>query len=144
MNNIWILAAATDTDSEGDLLYGDNVTEQQATQQVIAQDAPNGDAPGQTPQERQKPIIPPWLLIGAMVLIMYMLLFRPKQKQQKQHAQMLQSLKKNDKVRTVGGILGTVSAVNGDEITLKVDESNNTKIKVTSGSISKVLSENNI
>jgi preprotein translocase subunit YajC len=52
---------------------------------------------------------------------------------------MVQSLQKNDRVRTIGGIFGTVIDVRDDVITLKVDESNNTKIKVTSGAISSVL-----
>jgi len=53
---------------------------------------------------------------------------------------MVQSLKKNDRVRTIGGILGTVIDVKDDEIILKVDESNNTKIRIAVGAISKVLS----
>jgi len=53
---------------------------------------------------------------------------------------MVQSLKKNDKVRTIGGIIGTVVDIKEDEITLKVDESNNTKIKVASSAIVKNLS----
>jgi len=53
---------------------------------------------------------------------------------------MVQSLKKNDKVRTIGGIIGTVVDIKEDEITLKVDESNNTKIKVASSAIGKNLS----
>ena len=52
---------------------------------------------------------------------------------------MVQSLQKNDRVRTIGGIFGTVIDVRDDVITLKVDESNNTKIKVTTGAISSVL-----
>ena len=52
---------------------------------------------------------------------------------------MVQSLRRNDKVRTIGGIIGTVIDVKDDEITLKVDESNNTKIRVTPGAISKTL-----
>ena len=46
-----------------------------------------------------------------------------------------QTLAKNDKVRTIGGIIGTVVDIKDDEITLKVDESNNTKIKVLPSAI---------
>ena len=52
---------------------------------------------------------------------------------------MVQSLQKNDRVRTIGGIIGTVVDIKGDEITLKVDESNNTKINVASSAIGKNL-----
>jgi preprotein translocase subunit YajC len=74
-------------------------------------------------------------------VVMYLLLFRGPRKKQQQHKQMVQSLKKNDRVRTIGGIMGTVVDVKDDEITLKVDESNNTKIKVASSAIGKNLSE---
>jgi preprotein translocase subunit YajC len=53
---------------------------------------------------------------------------------------MIQSIKKNDKVRTVGGIIGIVVDVKDDEIVLKVDESNNTKIRVMASAIGKNLS----
>ena len=53
---------------------------------------------------------------------------------------MIQTLKKNDKVRTVGGIIGVVVDVKDDEVTLKIDESNNTKIKVVASAIGKNLS----
>jgi preprotein translocase subunit YajC len=70
---------------------------------------------------------------------MYFLLFRGPRKKQQQHKQMVQSLQKNDRVRTIGGIIGTVVDIKDDEITLKVDESNNTKIKVASSAIGKNL-----
>jgi len=68
-------------------------------------------------------------------------MFRGPKKQQQQHKLMIQSLKKNDKVRTIGGIFGTVMDVRDDEIVLKIDESNNTKIRVSSSAISKNLSQ---
>jgi preprotein translocase subunit YajC len=54
---------------------------------------------------------------------------------------MLSNLKKNDRVVTVGGIYGVVSNVHreADEVTLKVDESTNTKLRVTMASIARVL-----
>ncbi len=54
---------------------------------------------------------------------------------------MVQSLQKNDKIRTIGGIIGTVVDIKDDEITLKVDESNNIKIKIASSAIGKNLSK---
>ena len=76
-----------------------------------------------------------------MVVVMYVLMFRGPRKQQQQHKQMVQSLKKNDKVRTIGGIFGTIVDVRGDEVVLKVDESNNTKIRISTTAISKNLSQ---
>jgi len=73
--------------------------------------------------------------------VMIFILFRGPRKKQQEHKKMVQSLEKNDKVRTIGGIIGTVVDINGDVITLKVDESNNTKIKVVSSAIGKNLSK---
>ena len=75
------------------------------------------------------------IFLGLMFVLMYMILFRGPRKKQQQHKQMVQSLAKNDKVRTIGGIIGTVVDIKDDEITLKVDESNNTKIKVLPSAI---------
>jgi preprotein translocase subunit YajC len=72
---------------------------------------------------------------------MYFLLFRGPRKKQQQHKQMVQSLGKNDRVQTIGGIIGTVVDIKDDEITLKVDESNNTKIKVSPSAIGRNLSK---
>jgi len=75
------------------------------------------------------------IFLGLMFVLMYMILFRGPRKKQQQHKQMVQALAKNDKVRTIGGIIGTVVDIKDDEITLKIDESNNTKIKVLPSAI---------
>jgi preprotein translocase subunit YajC len=78
-----------------------------------------------------------WL--GLMAIIFWFLLFRPKQKEQKQRNQMLSSLKKYDKVMTIGGVIGTVMEVREDEVVLKVDESTNARIKFSRGAIQRIL-----
>jgi preprotein translocase subunit YajC len=82
-----------------------------------------------------------WLTIGLMMVLMYLMLFRGPQKQKQQHKQMVQSLQKNDKVQTIGGVIGIVVDIKDDEITLKVDESNNTKIKIVPSAIGKNLTK---
>jgi preprotein translocase subunit YajC len=42
---------------------------------------------------------------------------------------MLSSLRKGDKITTIGGVVGTVMEVRDDEITVKVDESGNVRMK---------------
>jgi len=76
-----------------------------------------------------------FIFLGLMFVMMYFILFRGPRKKQQEHKKMVQTLAKNDKVRTIGGIIGTVVDVKDDEITLKVDESNNTKIKVLPSAI---------
>ena len=56
---------------------------------------------------------------------------------------MLAAVKKNDRVITAGGIYGVVTNVNAeaDEVTVKVDETTNTKLRVTLSSVSRVLGD---
>lgn len=76
----------------------------------------------------------------AMGLIFYFLVIRPQGRDKKRRAEMLSQVKRNDRVVTIGGILGTVTAVKDDEITLKVDESTNTKITFSRAAIQRVNS----
>jgi preprotein translocase subunit YajC len=79
----------------------------------------------------------PWMSF----VMMYFMLFRAPKKKQQEHKKMVESLKKNDRVRTIGGILGVVLDVRDDEIVLKVDEANNTKIRVIPSAIAMVIAE---
>lgn len=144
MNNIWIskdtlltgvLAQAAEQRPSG--ITSEPVTTEETTTTAVAYDAnaPVGPAP------TQKPFISPMLFLGLMLVLFYFLIFRGPRKKQQQHKQMVQSLQKNDKVRTIGGIIGTVVDIKDDEITLKVDESNNIKIKIASSAIGKNLSK---
>jgi preprotein translocase subunit YajC len=78
----------------------------------------------------------PFLLI---MVVGYFLLFRPMQRQKREHEAMVKALKKNDKVVAAGGILGSVASIkdNEDEVTLKVDD--NVRIRVLRSSIVKVI-----
>ncbi len=133
MNNIWILAQ--NEGSSG--ITSESVTTEQTSTTTVASD-PNAPASG-----RREPGLfgSPLILFGLMAVVMYFLLFRGPRKKQQQHKQMVQSLQKNDRVRTIGGIIGTVVDIRADEITLTVDESNTTKIKVGSSAIGRNLSK---
>jgi len=82
-----------------------------------------------------------WPALLAMFAVFYFLILLPQKKEKKRHASILQNLKKNDKVVTVGGIVGTVANVVNDskEITLKVDD--NTRIKFLRTHIGQVLTD---
>jgi preprotein translocase YajC subunit len=54
---------------------------------------------------------------------------------------MIQSLEKNTKVRTIGGIIGTIVEVRENEVVLKIDENNNTKIKIIKGAIATTIAD---
>lgn len=136
MNNVWILAQAPNEEAPSQITSQRPTAEGEATTTVSDANVPP------TEQQRQTPFNPfNLVLLGLMFVVMYLLIFRGPQKKQQQQKQMVQSLQKNDRVRTIGGIIGTVVDIKGDEITLKVDESTNTKIKVVSSAIGKNLSK---
>jgi len=74
----------------------------------------------------------PLLLFGV---IAYVLLFRPQQKRQKEHAELLKSVKKGDKVVTTGGVIGVVVSVQDKAVTLR---SADTKLEVTKSAIAEI------
>ena len=86
---------------------------------------------------------PPWFyaLYGLPVL-MLILMFRSNSKQKRQQQNALSAMKKNDRVVTSGGILGVIVALkeNEDEVTLRVDDTSNTRIRVLKSSIVRVTS----
>jgi preprotein translocase subunit YajC len=57
-----------------------------------------------------------------MFAIFYFLLIRPQQKRQKQRQQMLNNLKKGDKVITIGGLHGTIAELTDDTVVLRVND----------------------
>lgn len=62
--------------------------------------------------------------ILVMVVVFYFFLIRPQQKRQKQVSQMQQNLAKGDQVITIGGLHGTVDAIDEDVVVIKVNENN--------------------
>lgn len=61
------------------------------------------------------------LLILILVMMFYVLLIMPQQKRFQKHRDMLNALKKGDKVVTAGGLVGTVDTVNEAEGEVLVD-----------------------
>ena len=78
----------------------------------------------------------PFVVIFA---IFYLLIILPARKKQKQHQNLISSLKGGERVLTAGGIYGTVNRVLDDRFEIQVDA--NTRIQVAKGSISGVIDE---
>jgi len=68
------------------------------------------------------------VMLGALVL-MFVFSSRGRKKREAKRRDMLASLSKGDKITTIGGIVGTVIEVREDEITVKVDETNNVRMR---------------
>jgi preprotein translocase subunit YajC len=82
----------------------------------------------------------PILMIG---ILFYFLMIVPEKRKSNEVAKMQDGLKKNDRVVTIGGIMGVVvNAQSGSEkVTIRVDEANNTRIEVLRSAISRVVSD---
>jgi preprotein translocase subunit YajC len=128
MNNIWILGVSSEPAN----------TEETGTIQKTAADDPNSLAA--TERAPQSPYFM-WISMGMIFVVFYFLMFRGPKKKQQQHNQMVKNLQKNDRIQTVGGIFGTIVDVKDDEITLKIDEANNTKVKISHNAVGRNLSK---
>lgn len=104
-----------------------------------ATQAPGTAAPG-APQPAPGIDFITLMMLGLLVAFILMTVLGGR-RERKKFEQMLSSIKKNDQVRTVGGIIGSVVEVKPDVIVLKVDETSNTKITVARGKIEAVLKE---
>jgi preprotein translocase subunit YajC len=80
-------------------------------------------------------------LFLALPLLFYFMVMGPERKRRTEHLAMLAGLKKNDLVITAGGLYGTVvNAQDGSEdLTLRVDDSSNTRVRVLRSSIARVV-----
>ncbi len=74
-----------------------------------------------------------------IILIFYFLIIRPQKKRDKEAKAMLDSIKKGDKVVTIGGIHGTVVTVKESTVVIKVDDS--ARIEFSKSAISTVTNK---
>lgn len=62
------------------------------------------------------------LMIVLMFAVFYFMLIRPEKKRKQQAEDMRNALKKNDKITTIGGIMGSIVAVNADSIVIETSD----------------------
>ncbi|MBN1488460.1 MAG: preprotein translocase subunit YajC [Phycisphaerae bacterium] len=82
-----------------------------------------------------------WGGLILMLVVFYAVMFSGNRKEKKKRREMLENVKKNDRVMTIGGVIATVVNVKDNEIVLKVDESTNAKVTFVRGAIQKVLAD---
>ncbi len=92
-------------------------------------------AGGAAPQ--QPSMISALIPFVIIFVIFYFLIIMPSRKKQKQHQELIGSLKGGERIVTAGGIFGTVTRVMDDRIEVEIDK--NTKIQITKTSISTVV-----
>lgn len=80
---------------------------------------PPGAAPGAPAQQAS-----PWNMVIMMVLIVgvfYFFMIRPQQKKQREEKNFRESLKKGDKVMTIGGIYGKIHTIEEGSLLVEID-----------------------
>ncbi len=78
-----------------------------------------------------------FLFIGLMIVIFYMLIWRPNSQRQKKHKEMLESVKKGDRILTTGGLFATVLNVKEDRLVCTIAEG--VKVEVARSAISGIV-----
>ncbi|WP_026700423.1 preprotein translocase subunit YajC [Salibacterium aidingense] len=79
------------------------------------------------------------IMLVLMFAIFYFLLIRPQQKRQKQVKEMHSNLQKGDRIVTIGGIHGTIDALDEDKIIVAVE--NDHKLTFDRNSVRDVVNE---
>ena len=82
----------------------------------------------------------PALLLG-MITFMLLSSRSQKKRERRERDEMHARMAKNDRVLTVGGVVGTVIQVKDNEVILKVDESTNTKMTFVKTAIQRVITD---
>lgn len=79
------------------------------------------------------------ILMILVFVVMYFFMIRPQQKKQKEVVKWRESLKKGDKIVTVGGIYGTISEVKDTFLIVEIDA--NVRIRVDKSSVVKDITD---
>jgi preprotein translocase subunit YajC len=79
------------------------------------------------------------LMFGAMFAILYFILIRPQQKQQKKHQALLAGLKKGDEVVLSSGIMGKIFAIEDRVVFIEIGEK--TRLKVLKQAVSGLVNQ---
>lgn len=106
---------------------------------LLAEAAQKGGDAAQTPRGPGfQDMLPAFAIIGVLF---YFLILRPQKSKDQQFRSLVDNLKETDRVVTIGGIYGMVTNVNRDAgiITLRIDESTGTKIRVGTSAIARVI-----
>jgi len=97
---------------------------------LLADPAPAQTAPNPTAQ-----LLNTVLIMGGMVLMMWLFLFRPQQKRAKELAAMLKNLRAGDKIVTNSGIVGVVLSLKDKTISIRSSE---TKLEILKSAVAEV------
>lgn len=75
----------------------------------------------------------PLIVFLPIIAIFYLIVFRPARQRQKKLQEMIDGLKTGDKVITTGGLMGTVVALRGNRLQLRIAE--NVKVEISRNAV---------
>jgi preprotein translocase subunit YajC len=81
------------------------------------------------------------LPIILIFVIMYFLMIRPQQKKHREHQQMIQALRKGDRVLTSGGLYATVLNIKEKENIVVIKIADNVKVEIQRNSIAGLIAK---
>ena len=91
-----------------------------------------------TPAQPQTSVLGSFTPLILIMIAFYFLLFRPQQKREAKRREMINAMKKGDRVVTVGGIIGSVHKIIDErEISLEISE--NVRMRILKNAITEVL-----
>lgn len=99
---------------------------------------PAGPAPAGTSQATPPSMLSMVLPLVLVFVVMILQTSMTGRKEKKRREALLSSIKKHDKVQTMGGIIGTITDIDGDEVVLRLDEG---RMRVSRAAIQTVLRE---
>ena len=81
-------------------------------------------------------LLPLVLIIG----VFYFFIYRPQQKREEEHQNMVENLEQGDKIVTVGGIHGTIQKIDDNSVLAQVD-SKGTRLRFDKDSIASLVND---
>lgn len=94
-------------------------------------------APAAAPEGGLQSSLMSMLPIVLMFVVLYFIMIRPQMKKQKEHRAMVEALAKGDEVVTVGGMLGRVSSVGDNQLSLEI--ASGVEVQVQRHAVAQVL-----
>ena len=70
------------------------------------------------------------IYVVVIIALFYFMFFRPQKKKEKEKRDMLSSMKKGDKITTIGGISGKIAQIKDDTVVIEVSSMGSDKVKI--------------
>ncbi len=100
------------------------------------------DSPAQQPMSCSEGGTTQLLVMMLMMFgIMYLLVFRPQRKREAERKAMIAAVKPKDRVLTSGGIIGTVTNARDADVTIRIDDDKNVRVRINRSYIAMVLTK---